>query len=65
MGLTHPAISRSTQCSTTGVTKGCGIYCPVCGMLHIKEPLLLMERVAYVAAAGFLSRYLNDPLPYV
>ena len=23
------------------------------------------ERVAYVAAVGFLSRYLNGPLPYV
>ena len=30
-------------------------------MMHIKEP----ERVAYVAAVGFLSRYLNGPLPYV
>ena len=24
-----------------------------------------MERVAYEAAAGFLSRYLSGPLPYV
>ena len=28
---------------------------PVCGMMHIKEPLLLLERVAHVAAVGFLS----------
>ena len=35
------------------------------GMVHIKEPLLLMERVAHVAAAGFFSRYLSGPLPYV
>ena len=42
--------------------KGCGMCYPVCGMMHIKEPL---ERVAHVVAAGFLSRYLNGPLPYV
>ena len=41
------------------------MYYPVCGMVHIKEPLLLIERVAHVTAAGFLSRYLNGPLPYV
>ena len=28
--------------------------------MHIKEPLLLI-RVAYVAAAGFLSHYQNGP----
>ena len=38
---------------------------PVCGMVHIKEPLLLIERVAHVAAAGFLSHYLSGHLPYV
>ena len=32
--------------------KGCGMYYPVCGMMHIKS-----ERVAHVVAAG--------PLPYV
>ena len=26
---------------------------------------LLLERVAYVVAAGFLSHYVNGPLPYV
>ena len=46
--------------------KGSGVCYPVCGMLHIKEPLLLSrERVAHVVAAGFLSRYLSGPLPYV
>ena len=35
--------------------KGRGMCYPVC----------VMERVAHVAAAGFLSRYLNGPLPYV
>ena len=39
--------------------KGRGMCYPVCGMVHIKEPLLLVVtiRVAYVAAAGFLSHY--------
>ena len=34
-----------------------------CGMVHIKDPLLL----AHVVTAGFLSCYLilNGPLPYV
>ena len=31
---------------------------PVCGMMHIQEPY---KRVAYVVAAGFLSRYLSGP----
>ena len=30
------------QCSTTGVTKDVVCY-PVCGMVHIKEPLLLIQ----------------------
>ena len=35
---------------------------PVCGMVHIKH----LKRLAHeVAAAGFLSRYLNGPLPHV
>ena len=42
--------------------KGHGMCYPVCGMVHIKEPLLLIERVAHVAAAGFLSHFLNGPL---
>ena len=44
--------------------KGCMCY-PVSGMVHIKEPLLLIEKIAHVAAAGFLSHYLCGPLPYV
>ena len=47
-----------------GVTKGCGMCYPVCAMVHIKEPLLLI-RVAHVAAVGFLSHYLSGHLPYV
>ena len=45
----------------TFVDKGHGMCYPVCGMVHIKEPLLLIERAAYVAAAGFLSHYQNGP----
>ena len=53
--LTHRAISRFTLWSTTGVT---GVMCyPVCGMMHIKESLLLI--------GFFLSRYLSGSLPYV
>ena len=58
------AISHSSQWSTTGV-KGHGMCYPVCGMMHIKEPMLLLERVAHVVGAVFLSPYLNSPLPYV
>ena len=37
--------------------KGRGMYCSVYGKVHIKDPLLLIEkRVAYVAAAGFLLK---------
>ena len=43
---------------------GRGMCYPACGMMHIKEPLLLIRNVAHVAAAGFLSHYLNGPLPY-
>ena len=40
---------------------GRGMCYPGCGMVHIKEPLLLIGKVAYVAAAGFLSHYQNGP----
>ena len=33
---------------------------PVCGMMHIKEPLY-SEGVEHVAAAGFLSCYFSGP----
>ena len=36
-------LSRSSQCSTTGVT-GRGMCYPACGMVHIKEPLLLIGK---------------------
>ena len=40
--------------------------CPVSGMVHIKGPLLLSERVANeVAAMDFRSRYLSRRLRFV
>ena len=45
--------------------KGCDMLYPACGMVHIKEPLLLIGKIAHVPAAGFLSRYMNGHLPYV
>ena len=39
---------------------------PVCGMMHVKEPLLLIGKSSPCGSIGFsLSRYLNGPLPYV
>ena len=38
---------------------------PVCGMMHINEPIRLNGKSTHVAVAGFLSRYLSGPLPYV
>ena len=46
-------------------SKGRGMCYPVCGMMHIKEPLLLIGKGSHVAAAGFFSSYLSGPLPYV
>ena len=40
------------------------MYYPVSGMMYVKEPLLLIGKNRHVAA-GFLSRYLNGPSPYV
>ena len=46
-----------------GCNKGRGICYPVIGMVHIKEPLLLIGRSSPCWAAGFLSRGLNSSLP--
>ena len=56
---THRAISHD-WCN-----KGRGMSYPVYGMVHIKEPLLLIGRSSHVTAAGFLSHYQSGPLPYV
>ena len=45
--------------------KGRGMYYPVYEMMHIKRTLAANRKEEYVAAAGFLSRYLSGPLPYV
>ena len=38
--------------------KGCGMYYPVCGMVHIKEPLLLIGMSNPCGGSGFpLSLY--------
>ena len=45
--------------------KGCGMCYPVCGMMHIKEPLLLIRKSSPCGGSRFpLSRYLSGPLPY-
>ena len=52
MGWTHWAISRSSQCSTTGVSKA--VVCAILsGMEHIKEPLLLIEKRSPCGGSGF------------
>ena len=34
--------------------KGCGMCYPVCGMMHIKEPLLLIGKSSPCGSSGFL-----------
>ena len=34
--------------------KGCGMYCPVCGIVHITDPLLLIEKSSpHIGYSGF------------
>ena len=44
--------------------KGCGMYYPVCGMVHIKEPLLLIGKSRPCGGSRFPFS-LFCPLPYV
>ena len=37
----------------------------VCGMVHIKELLLLIGKSSPCGGSGFPSHYLSGPLPYV
>ena len=65
--LAHCAISRSSHCSMTGVTKA--MCYPVCGMMHIKEPLLLIQKSSPYVDSGFplsLSEwsFIICPTPY-
>ena len=41
--------------------KGCGMCYPVYGMVHIKEPLLLIVKSSLCGGSGFLSHYQNGP----
>ena len=34
-------------------SKGCGMYYPVYGMMHIKEPLLLIGKSSLCGGSGF------------
>ena len=45
--------------------KGSGMCYPVYGVVHIKEPLLLIGKSSPCGSSGFLSHYLSGPLPYV
>ena len=61
---THWGNSCSSQCSTTGVIKA--VSYSVCGMVHIKDPLLLIGKSSLCSGSGFpVSCYLSGPLPYV
>ena len=48
----HGAIGRRIDPSW-GVTKGRGMCYPVCGMVHIKEPLLLIGKSSPCSGSGF------------
>ena len=50
--LPYVAISRSSQCPTTGATKA--VVCVILsGMMHIKEPLLLIGQSRLCGGSGF------------
>ena len=36
--------------------KGCGMYCSVYGKVHIKDPLLLIEKSSLCGSSGFPSK---------
>ena len=44
-----------------GVT-GHGMYYPVCGMMHIKEPLLLIKKNSSCSGSSRFPHYLSGPL---
>ena len=45
--------------------KGCGMYYPVCGMVHIKEPLLLIGKSNLCGNSRFPLSLYEWSLPYV
>ena len=44
------------------INKGRGMCYPVCGMIHIKNTLLLIRKSSLCGGSGFLFRYLCGPL---
>ena len=56
--------SEPNKCSTTGVTKAVVCY-PVCGMMHIKEPLLLIRKSSPCSGCSGFPFSLSGPLSYV
>ena len=52
----HGAVGRRIDPSWGGpdwCNKDCGMCYPVCGMVHIKEPLLLMDKSSLCGGSGF------------
>ena len=43
-------------------SKGRGICNSVCGMVHIKEPLLLIGKSSRCGILGFFSHYMSDTI---
>ena len=44
--------------------KGCGMCYPVCGMMHIKEPLLLIGKSSPYSSSGFPLSLSECPTSY-
>ena len=57
--------NRKYNVLNASCNKGRGICYPDYGMMHIKEPLLLIKNSSPYGAVGFLSRILSGHLPYV
>ena len=55
--MSHGAMGHRIDPSWGGsielVNKGCGMCCPVCGMVHIKEPLLLIRKSSPCGSSRF------------
>ena len=47
-------------CSTTGFNIGRGMCCPVCEMVHIKDPLLLFEKSNPCSGGSGFLRSLSE-----
>ena len=58
---TYITISHSSQCSMTGVTKAVVFVCySICGMVHIKEPLLLIGKSSSCSGGSGLPLSLSE-----